>query len=70
MYVYCSYIWLIGGSVGPGSTIIMFKEWGDTWGMIQMRNIIIVAMGIQVITGMILFKFDDKYALNEAEEDE
>jgi hypothetical protein len=33
-----------------------------------MRNIIIVAMVVECITGLTLFMFDDKYAINEQDE--
>lgn len=64
-YTYLQVTWLIAAAVGPAITIVLFTEYGNNWGLVEMRNVMIVGLGFEVLGSFPSFFYDDAKALPE-----
>jgi len=69
-YVYLFAAYMLASTVGPALSIILFQIWGDDWELGELKNIMLVGMGMEIFAAVFLLTVDDEYALIEKEEEE
>lgn len=69
MYTYLFSTYLLVGMIGPAITIVIFQTDGlGDWSLDELRIVLYVGMGLQVVVAALLFFFDDKKALGKESE--
>ena len=69
-YVYLFASYMLSSMAGPLISIVLFQYWGDEWELKDLKNIILVGMGLEIFAAIFLCKVDDRYALKERGEEE
>ena len=69
-YVYLYNCYNVASCLGPLVSIALFQTLGDDWDLYDLRIVIYVGLGLEVVNGALMMFFDDQKALDEDEEDE
>eukprot|EP00041_Stephanoeca_diplocostata_P032292 m.1031285 g.1031285 ORF g.1031285 m.1031285 type:complete len:494 (-) comp24122_c0_seq4:2937-4418(-) len=64
-YTYLYAVYLISSAVGPTTSVVIFKIYGDHWTLHELRNVMLAGMGLEAIASIPSFLYDDKYALGK-----
>ncbi len=66
-YLFASYT--LASCIGPLISICLFLGWGNDWSLDELKDVILVGMGLEVFAACCMFPFDDKKALKEPGEE-
>ena len=61
---------MLSSCVGPLISIVLFVYWGDDWELLDLKNVMVVGMGLELVAAGVMFFFDDDWALKERGEGE
>lgn len=56
-------------AVGPLVSIMLFQTLGDDWSLYDLRVVIYAGLGLELLNSILMMMFDDKKALDQAEDD-
>jgi len=68
-YFYVFVCYILASCLGPIISIILFQTIGDDWDLSNLRTIIYVGLGLEMMNAVVMMFFDDKKALDEEEEE-
>jgi MFS family permease len=65
-YTYLFACYSAASAVGPLVSIVLFQTLGDDWSLANLRVVIYVGLGIEILNSFLMMLFDDKKTLDES----